>query len=317
MTTRRSDEAVLEVPCPQCGAPAGDACRTSTGRVAHVPHRARREVPGRRPDGIDPHGVTWGPDTRELFRTPDELPYLVDEPGDRPSPSDGHLRKVGKRRRHHRVVRTNSARRAFQPFIDQVLEEPGEDWYYFMRSTGEFSLLDAILVLADIAGPSAVTVETWSAALYDMEVLNRFIASDMITSFRLVLDTSFRNNAGNNALNGAGQRIAYATVLEDVFGPDAIRTTRTHAKAATITGPNHVFAILPSANLNQNMLAERFTITNAPEHVAWERAVVDELFDDVDPGWHPDRGAHQLQRFDTTGDTLGAAPMTGLGVIDL
>lgn len=270
----------------------------------------------RRPDGLDPTGETWTDTTHELFRAPDVLPYVVDEPGDQPSPSDGHVRKIARRRRHHRVVRTNSARRAFAPFIERVLAEPDADWYDFMRSTGEFSLLDAILVLADIAGPSAVTVETWSAALYDMEVLNRFIASDQITSFRLVLDVSFRNNKGNRANTASGETIAYATVLEDVFGADAIRTTRTHAKAATITGPHHEFAILPSANLNQNMLAERFTITNARDHVAWERAVVDELFDGIDPGWHPDRGANALQRFDPTGNTLGAQPMTGLGVME-
>lgn len=275
-----------------------------------------RRSEGRRPDGLDPDGVTWSDTTRELFRAPDVMPFVVDEPGDGPSPSSGHVRKIAKRRRHNRVVRTNSARRAFQPFIDRVLAEPDADWYDFMRSTGEFSLLDAILVLADVAGPSAVTVETWSAALYDMEVLNRFIASDMITSFRLVLDVSFRNNKGNRANTAAGETIAYATVLEDVFGRDAIRTTRTHAKAATITGPDHAFAILPSANLNQNMLAERFTITNARDHVAWERSIVDELFDGIDPGWHPDRGANALQRFDPTGNTLGAQPMTGLGVMD-
>lgn len=275
-----------------------------------------RRSEGRRPDGLDPVGSTWSDTTHELFRAPDLLPFNVDEPGDGPSPSDGHVRKISRRRRHHRVVRTNSARRAFAPFLERVVAEPDEPWYDFMRSTGEFSLLDAILVLVDVAGPSAVTVETWSAALYDMEVLNRFIASDLITSFRLVLDVSFRNNKGNRANTAAGETIAYATVLEDVFGADAIRTTRTHAKAATITGGAHDFAILPSANLNQNMLAERFTITNARDHVAWEKAVVDELFDGIDPGWHPDRGANALQRFDPTGNTLGAEPMTGLEVMN-
>lgn len=273
----------------------------------------------RRSDGIDAEGDTWTDATRSIFRGPD-TPLLVDDhPADRKPPveprlpSSGLVKAVPMRRRRNRMVRTNSARVAMAEFLEAVADEPDEQLYLFLRSTGEFSLLDTILVLLDLAGPSAVTVETWSASLYDMEVLNRFISSDLIRSFRLVLDVSFKNNAGNSTKDG----LAYSSVLEDVFGLDAIRTTKTHAKAATITGGDHHFAVLPSANLNENMRAERFTITNARGHVAWEVAVVDELFDGIDPGWHPDRGADQLQRFDTTGNAVGAQPMGGLGAMTL
>lgn len=269
----------------------------------------------------------WGPATRAHFREADQLPLNVD-PAARlgaagdvqgsgthrahlPVASTGHRVKVDPARRRNRMLRTNSARLALTPFLEDVQAEPDAAWYEFWRTTGDFSLLDLILVLLDHAGPSEVTVETWSAGLYDMEVLNRFISSDLITSFRLVLDVSFRNNRGNNAKDGT----SYATVLEDVFGLDAIRTTRTHAKNVIIRGGDHDFAILSSANLNENKRAEWFTITNDPGMVAFSARVADELFDGIDPGWHPDRGAEQLDRIDTTGNTLGAQPMTGLGVI--
>lgn len=271
----------------------------------------------------------WSPSTRAHFRDADQLPLNVDpvarlgRAGDvagtkthravHPADSAGYRTKVDPARRRNRVLRTNNARLALGPFLDDVTREPDAAWYEFWRTTGDFSLLDLILVLLDTAGPSEVTVETWSAGLYDMEVLNRFIATDLITSFRLVLDVSFRNNRGNNATDGT----SYAAVLEDVFGLDAIRTTRTHAKNVIVRGGEHDFAVLSSANLNENKRAEWFTVTNDPGMVQFASRVADELFDGIEPGWHPDRGADQLGRIDTTGDTLGAKPMTGIGAMTL
>lgn len=273
------------------------------------------------------HSDDWDPSTRAHFRDAEQLPLNVDPSGRLgqagdvqgsrthqavlPVGSAGHRTKVDPARRRNRMLRTNSARTALGPFLEDVTREPDASWFEFWRTTGDFSLLDLILVLLDTAGPSEVTVETWSAGLYDMEVLNRFIASDQITSFRLVLDVSFRNNRGNNATDGT----SYAAVLEDVFGLDAIRTTRTHCKNVIVRGRAHDFAILSSANLNENKRAEWFTVTNDPGMVAFTSRVADELFDGIDPGWHPDRGAEQLDRIDSTGSTLGARPMTGIGVL--
>ncbi|HEX7352507.1 hypothetical protein [Brachybacterium sp.] len=269
----------------------------------------------------------WDPATRAHFRDADQLPLNVDPAGKlgqagdvqgtgthratQPVASAGHRVKVDPARRRNRMLRTNSARLALGPFLEDVQREPDASWFEFWRTTGDFSLLDLILVLLDTAGPSEVTVETWSAGLYDMEVLNRFITSDLITSFRLVLDVSFRNNRGNNAMDGT----SYAAVLEDVFGLDAIRTTRTHAKNVIVRGGAHDFVILSSANLNENKRAEWFTVTNDPGMVEFGSRVADELFGGIDPGWHPDRGAEQLDRIDSTGSSLGARPMSGIGVM--
>ena len=269
----------------------------------------------------------WDPATRAHFRDADQLPLNVDRAGrlgkagdvqgsgthraTLPVDSAGHRVKVDPARRRNRMLRTNSARLALGGFLDDVESEPDASWFEMWRTTGDFSLLDLVLVLLDAAGPSRVTVETWSAGLYDMEVLNRFIASDLITSFRLVLDVSFRNNRGNNATDGT----SYAAVLEDVFGLDALRTTRAHCKNVGIRGGDPEFAVLSGANLNENKRAEWYVVTNDPGTVAFADQVGDELFAGIEPGWHPDRGAEQLGRIDSTGNTLGARPMTGVAVM--
>lgn len=312
MTTRRSDE------CPRCGASGNDPCLTPGGAPARARHKAR--------DAARPVSE-WADGTARNFRAPAQLPLNVDPTtrlgragdvlGDRGHravsavDSAGHRVNVPAARRRHRMLRTNNARLALEGFLDDVRAEPGGHWYEFWRTTGDFSLLDLILTLLDVAGPSDVAVETWSAGLYDMEVLNRFVSSNDIKSFRIVLDVSFKNNRGN-APDGTG----YAAILEDVFGAGAIRTTRTHCKNVVVSGGAHEFVILSSANLNENKRAEWFVVSNDPGLVAFTRLVVDELFDGIDPGWHPDRGAEQLGRIDATGNTLGAEPMTDLGVLE-
>lgn len=234
------------------------------------------------------------------------MPLLVDE-GVTSTAAVGRLTPSPRRR--HRMLRTNSARIAFEPFTEAI--GSGDAFDYEVMTNGDFSLLDAILVLLDKAGPSDVAIATWSAGMYDMEVLNRFVSTKLIRSFRLVLDVSFRNNRGNNAKDGT----SYAAVLEDVFGGDAIRTTRTHAKFVTITGGAHDFSITSTANLNENKRLEVFAVSSDPARAAFYDHVVDELFDGIAPGWHPDRGAPALERIDPTGSPLAAGMVGALGTV--
>lgn len=254
------------------------------------------------------NGDCWAPSTRAHFRAPDELPIRVD-PGPAESGAVGRLTRSPVRR--HRMLRTNSARLAFSDFVEA--SQGGDPWDLEVMTNGEFSLLDAILVLLDAAGPSDVAIATWSAGLYDMEVLNRFLATDLIRSFRLVLDVSFKNNRGNNAKDGT----SYAAVLEDVFGPEVIRTTRTHAKFVTITGGGIDYSITSTANLNENKRLEIFAASSDPARAAFYQRLVDELFDGIKPGWHPDTGAPALERVDPTGTPLALGAMSNVGTVTL
>lgn len=220
----------------------------------------------------------------QKFRTGADLTLLVE-----PAPAETGVkgRAVARNKRRHRMLRTDSARRALEPF--------GDGMDYEVMTNGEFSLLDAIAVLLDRSGPADVCVCTWSAGLYDAEVMNRFIDNGNILTFRLVLDVGFNKLAGVRE---------YAVTLMDVFGEEAIRTARTHAKFVTIRNATHNFSISSTANLNENKRLELFYFSDDPARAAWFEGIVDELFDGIKPGWNPDTRAPALNRLNPTGSAV-------------
>ena len=183
--------------------------------------------------------------------------------------------------RRNRVLRTRSARIALEPFIE------GTD--YEVLTNGEFSLLDAILVLLERSGPAHVSISTYSAGIYDAEVVNRFIETGNILSIRFILDVAFKTLGGSKG---------YAVTLMDVFGEAAIRTTRNHAKFVTITNDTHAYSISSTGNLNENKRLELFYFSDNQERSRWFDSIFDELFENVRPGWNPDTGAPGLNRLD-------------------
>lgn len=202
--------------------------------------------------------------------------------------------------RRNRVLRTASARIACAPF------EPGCDYEVF--TNGEFSLLDAVLVMLEKTGPADVAIGTWSAGLYDLEVANRFVSSGLIRSLRLVLDVSFKNNRGSKG---------YAADLMQIFGEECIRTTRTHAKFVVISNESHYITISSTANLNDNKRLEVFYFSDDKERADFYLAFVDELFHDVKPGWNPDTGAPSLNRLDPTGSEVDMGRSISVGRVGI
>jgi hypothetical protein len=229
----------------------------------------------------------------QTFRTGDAL-VLRHEAAPDVSGVRGLVRPRTKRR--HRMLRTTSARQALEPFTEGVDFE--------VMTNGEFSLLDAVLVLLERTGPAHVSICTYSAGLYDAEVMNRFIDTGNILSLRLVLDVAFKTLGGSRG---------YAVTLMDVFGEECIRTTRTHAKFVTITNDAHQLSISSTANLNENKRLELFYFSDDPARAAWYEAIVGELFGDVLPGWNPDTGAPALGRLDPSGTKIRANKGVAMG----
>ena len=90
---------------------------------------------------------------------------------------------------------------------------------------------------------------------------------------RCVVDCSF------------GQRQpGYLAQVRELFGDDAIRSTRTHAKYAVITNDEWSVAVRTSMNLNENPRLESIEVSDDPELAGFLLRLTDELFTEELPG---------------------------------
>ncbi|MEE6280169.1 hypothetical protein [Georgenia sp. MJ170] len=224
--------------------------------------------------------------TAQTMRTGDDLPLFELEAPER----EGFTPLVRKRpRRRNRVLRTPSARRALRYF------KPGHDLE--VHTGGEFSLLDLTLALLDWTGPASdVVIDTWSVGLYDAEVLAHALEAGRLRSVRFVIDVTVKNNIGSRA---------YAPELMRVFGAENVRTTRTHSKFVIVTNDDGAaYSVSSTANLNENLRAELFYVSDDPERAAWYLGIVERLFAEVPEGWNPDTGMAALKGLDPAGSPI-------------
>lgn len=142
----------------------------------------------------------------------------------------------------------------------------------FALTLGQFSLLDLIEATLDITGPADVVIATWSVGFYDLAAAERFRDCGKLRSCRFVMDSSGKRGQASGA------------DVASVFGADAIRTTRTHAKFALIENELWHVVIQSSMNLNLNERSEQFSMTHCAETAGFVRAIVDELWSELPAG---------------------------------
>lgn len=157
------------------------------------------------------------------------------------------------------VLREANAREALTPL------RPGGS--IITLTYGQFSLGDLIRALLDRSGPADITLSTWTAAKAEIEHAWSMLDDGRIITMRWLVDRSF-----------ATRQPAYCAALVDRFGPDAIRTTRTHAKWATIVSETHHFAIRTSCNLNSNPRLELIEVSDSPELCGWFNDLADDFW---------------------------------------
>lgn len=138
---------------------------------------------------------------------------------------------------------------------------------------GQFSIIHALEALLDYAAPARVTISTWSAAHADLEHAERLLVDGRIESIRFLVDRSF-----------ATRQPAYCATLRRLYGDDAIRTTRVHAKFATVRGGAWDFAVRTSMNLNENPRLELLEVSDDPTLADFLDGQVDDLFATVAAG---------------------------------
>ncbi|HEY7824074.1 MAG TPA: hypothetical protein VIG24_14630 [Acidimicrobiia bacterium] len=178
-----------------------------------------------------------------------------------------HVRKVRKAR--HRLSKVANARDTIAGF------EPGTD--IVGLTYGQFSLLDLIEATLEITGPADVTISTWSAGFYDVEAAVRFRDNGLLRTCRFLMDSSAKR----------GQ--ATPGDVAELFGPDSIRTSRSHAKFVLIRNGQWAVVITSSMNLNLNPRLEQFEMTDDPERYAFFDAFVQSIWTDLPEGWVEDR----------------------------
>ena len=147
---------------------------------------------------------------------------------------------------------------------------------------GQFSLIDLIRAALEITGPADVVISTWSAGFYDVDAAKRFRDDGLLRSIRFVMDAASMKTGQASVHDVAG-----------LFGADAIRSTRTHAKFALIRNDDWAVVITSSMNLNLNARCEQFEMTDDPARCGMFASFVDALFDELPAGGAKTRNGDQ------------------------
>lgn len=149
--------------------------------------------------------------------------------------------------------------------------EPGFNVFVF--TFGAFSLSDAIIHLLNEAGPSDVVVSTWSASHVELQSAARMVLHGAIRSMRWIVDRSFIT-----------RQPRYAGNLAELFGPECIRTTRTHAKFVLIRSDRFDLVVRTSMNLNHNPRLESLEVSDDAELADFFESVTRDIFAEVEVG---------------------------------
>lgn len=174
-----------------------------------------------------------------------------------------HTRKV--RPRKVAVSKVSNARDA--------LADWGRGMETYCLTFGQFSLMDAIEAILEKTGPADVAIATWTAGAADLSRSAESLRNGNIRSLRFVVDCSF------------GQRQpGYLAQVRELFGDEAIRSTRTHAKYVVVTNDEWSVAVRTSMNLNENPRLESIEVSDDPELAGFLIRVTDEIFDEEQAG---------------------------------
>lgn len=202
-----------------------------------------------------------------------------------------------KRDRDKRVVRVANARTA--------LSGLDHDTELYVLTFGQFSLLDAITAILDVTGPASVTISTWTAATADLSRAEGFLRDGRIMRLRFLVDRSFLT-----------RQPGYARQLVEAFGVDAVRTTRTHAKFATVTNDEWGVAVRTSMNMNENPRLEHIEVGDDPGLCGFLNGVVEEIWETEPAGLGGSRGLPVVsERGPSSVGVSGVGVVSGVGSV--
>ena len=107
----------------------------------------------------------------------------------------------------------------------------------FILTYGQFSLIDALMVMLDQTGPAHVAISTWTAAHAHLDKSQELMENSEILSLKMIVDRSFKT-----------RQPGYFAHMIKLFGVDCVREMRTHAKFITVR--NDKFKIVARTSMN-------------------------------------------------------------------
>ncbi len=137
----------------------------------------------------------------------------------------------------------------------------------FGFTKGAFSAIDIINHLLSLAGDSHIVFSAWTAAKVDIGIVFDMESIGRVKSARWLFDLTFQRRSPE-----------LAHEIRRIFGADAIRVAKNHAKFALIGNDKHKIVLRTSMNINFNPRFEDFTIVDDPELYNFIMAIIDEIW---------------------------------------
>jgi hypothetical protein len=133
--------------------------------------------------------------------------------------------------------------------VNPVIEKVKPGCRLIGLTLGNFSLIDLIHGILKKTGKAHVVCATWSAGIKDANQVRWMLDTDLVYSFRLLTDHSYKT-----------RQHKYAVSIDQLFGRENIRTSEIHAKFTLIHNEMYHIIIRTSMNLNANKTCETFEI---------------------------------------------------------
>lgn len=156
----------------------------------------------------------------------------------------------------------------------------------FGLTKGQFSLIELISAIVDQTGPAEIFISTWTASSADLSDAFKLMKSGKILHARFLVDHTFQR-----------RQPGFAKKIRDLFGLDAVRVTRNHAKFCLIRNSKWNIVLKTSMNLNFNPRLEDFDIQDDLNLANYLQGLMDEIFKKIKPKYLYDAIAKNEARF--------------------
>ena len=168
----------------------------------------------------------------------------------------------------HPSARATRRVRAVESFrrAGDCIGEITEGSSIFAITSGQWSMIDAVMYCLDSVGPAELSVWTWTVAEYEIECMERLMRDGAITKGTLIIDHGARN-----------KNIGIIRQWRSMFGAESVRYVVNHAKIATIKSDKFKLLLRGSMNLNHNPRFENFDLTEGGRDYDLVRSIEGDL----------------------------------------